>query len=170
MDQTFYLYPQSIQIIDIPNLPTATPRQAVLSMALLKFALLAVLACSGLLSSAVVAQKGGHNDLALRLQAVSSGGGGTIDCWNSLLELKSCTGEVILFFLNGETYLGQSCCRAIRVIQDQCWPDMLTAIGFTPHEGDVLKGYCMAADPHPKITSPTAAASSPPPCVAATAG
>ncbi|KMZ61071.1 Egg cell-secreted protein 1.2 [Zostera marina] len=132
-----------------------------MAMASLKSALFAVLVCC-LLSSIVGQQE--YHDLAIRLEAIS-GGGTTIDCWNSLIELKSCTGEVILFFLNGETYLGQSCCRAIRVIQEQCWPDMLTAIGFTPHEDDVLKGYCIAADDHrPNITSPTATKSTPPPC------
>nr|CAD1839877.1 unnamed protein product [Ananas comosus var. bracteatus] len=33
---------------------------------------------------------------------------GLTQCWDSLVELRSCTGEVILFFLNGETYLGRA--------------------------------------------------------------
>ncbi|PKA65670.1 Egg cell-secreted protein 1.1 [Apostasia shenzhenica] len=68
-------------------------------------------------------------------------------CWESLVELRSCSGEVILFFLNGETYLGPSCCRAIRVIEKRCWAAdaMLAALGFTSQEGDVLRGYCDAA-------------------------
>ncbi|CAL9155402.1 unnamed protein product [Musa hybrid cultivar] len=78
-------------------------------------------------------------------------------CWDSLMELRSCTGEVILFFLNGETYLGPSCCRAIRVIVHHCWTAevMLAALGFTPQEGDVLRGYCDA--------EASAGASPPPP-------
>ncbi|RZR73983.1 hypothetical protein MUK42_35230 [Musa troglodytarum] len=73
------------------------------------------------------------------------------------MELRSCTGEVILFFLNGETYLGPSCCRAIRVIVHHCWAAevMLAALGFTPQEGDVLRGYCDA--------EASAGASPPPP-------
>nr|CAD1835298.1 unnamed protein product [Ananas comosus var. bracteatus] len=55
--------------------------------------------------------------LSARLQS-----DGMKQCWDSLVELRSCTGEVILFFLNGETYLGPSCCRAIRVIEHHCWP------------------------------------------------
>lgn len=71
---------------------------------------------------------------------------GMIECWDSLLELRACTGEVILFFLNGETNLGPSCCAAIRIIEHRCWPAMLTTLGFTPEQGDVLTDYCDASD------------------------
>ncbi|KAL5210740.1 hypothetical protein ABZP36_006363 [Zizania latifolia] len=69
-------------------------------------------------------------------------------CWEVLMEIKSCTGEIILFFLNGEAYLGPSCCRAIRVIERSCWAAdaMMSVIGFTPEEGDMLKDYCDADD------------------------
>ncbi|XP_047084252.1 egg cell-secreted protein 1.1-like [Lolium rigidum] len=75
-------------------------------------------------------------------------GEGPQQCWESLMDIKSCTGEIILFFLNGEAYLGPGCCRAIRVIEQRCWAAdaMLTVIGFTPEEGDMLKGYCDAGD------------------------
>ncbi|KAM0954601.1 putative Egg cell-secreted protein 1.1/1.5 [Dioscorea sansibarensis] len=71
------------------------------------------------------------------------GSEGMAKCWESLLALKSCTGEVILFFLNGETYLGPSCCKAIRVIEHHCWAAeaMLAALGFTPEEGDALRCF-----------------------------
>ncbi|KAI3974237.1 hypothetical protein MKX01_011653 [Papaver californicum] len=59
--------------------------------------------------------------------------------------LQSTGGEIILFFLNGETRLGSSCCRAIHVIQHSCWPAMLGSLGFTQEEGDILRGYCDAA-------------------------
>ncbi|KAL3527929.1 hypothetical protein ACH5RR_012585 [Cinchona calisaya] len=81
-------------------------------------------------------------------------------CWESLFELKSCTGEVILFFHNGETYLGQSCCRAIRIIEHQCWPSMLGSLGYTTEEGDILRDYCDASDDgddsgrNPRLPSP----------------
>ncbi|XP_062209216.1 egg cell-secreted protein 1.3-like [Phragmites australis] len=75
-------------------------------------------------------------------------GEGSQQCWEVLVEIKSCTGEIILFFLNGEAYLGPGCCRAIRVIEQRCWAAdaMLSVIGFTPEEGDMLKGYCDAGD------------------------
>lgn len=80
------------------------------------------------------------------------------NCWESLFQLQACAGEVVLFFLNGETYLGPSCCRAIRFIEHECWPDMLGSLGFTTEEGDVLQGYCDAsvhsppAQPSPPAT------------------
>ncbi|GLT75614.1 hypothetical protein SLA2020_473230 [Shorea laevis] len=64
------------------------------------------------------------------------------NCWDSLIQLQSCTGEVILFFINGETYLGHACCEAIRTIGHKCWPNMLDTLGFTTEEGDILQGYC----------------------------
>ncbi|KAM0859585.1 hypothetical protein ACQ4PT_047103 [Festuca glaucescens] len=75
-------------------------------------------------------------------------GEGPQQCWEALMDIKSCTGEIILFFLNGEAYLGPGCCRAIRVIELRCWAAdaMLSVIGFTPEEGDMLKGYCDAGD------------------------
>ncbi|XVF37205.1 hypothetical protein REPUB_Repub19eG0126400 [Reevesia pubescens] len=63
-------------------------------------------------------------------------------CWESLIQIQACTGEVILFFLNGETYLGESCCYAIHTIGHQCWPNMLETLGYTTEEGDILQGYC----------------------------
>ncbi|KQK06729.1 hypothetical protein BRADI_2g28070v3 [Brachypodium distachyon] len=65
-------------------------------------------------------------------------------CWESLMEIRSCTGEIVLFFLNGEAYLGPGCCRAVRAIERLCWAAdaMLSVIGLTPEEGDMLKGYC----------------------------
>ncbi|KAI4970430.1 egg cell-secreted protein 1.1-like [Hordeum vulgare subsp. vulgare] len=82
-------------------------------------------------------------DLADRLEGAVSQ-----QCWETLLHIKSCTGEIILFFLNGEAYLGPGCCRAIRAIEQRCWAAdlMLSVIGFTPEEGDMLKGYCDAGD------------------------
>ena len=82
-------------------------------------------------------------DLAERLQGV-----GQQQCWEILMDIRSCTGEIILFFLNGEAYLGPGCCRAIRIIERRCWAAdlMLSVIGFTPEEGDMLKAYCDAGD------------------------
>ncbi|XP_026400815.1 egg cell-secreted protein 1.4-like [Papaver somniferum] len=85
--------------------------------------------------------EGSPISLAARLQSTGS----YSECWDSLMELQACTGEVILFFLNGETHLGNNCCRAIHVIQHSCWPAMLGSLGFTQEEGDILRGYCDAA-------------------------
>ncbi|MFS7952995.1 putative Prolamin-like domain-containing protein [Helianthus anomalus] len=87
-----------------------------------------------------------HSDesLVVRLQAEKDSGGLT-DCWNALLELKSCTNEIVLFFLNGDSYLTMDCCRAIRTITYGCWPSMLTSLGFTSEQGDILQGYCGGA-------------------------
>uniref|UniRef100_A0A0E0KCI3 Prolamin-like domain-containing protein n=1 Tax=Oryza punctata TaxID=4537 RepID=A0A0E0KCI3_ORYPU len=81
-------------------------------------------------------------------------------CWEVLMEIKSCTGEIILFFINGEAYLGPGCCRAIRVIEQSCWATdaMLSVIGFTPEEGDMLKGYCDAGDEHKPSPPPASPA------------
>ncbi|KAK9134438.1 hypothetical protein Syun_013768 [Stephania yunnanensis] len=92
-------------------------------------------------------------DLQARLfLGIGEGGeaeGGLVNCWNSLVELRSCTNEILLFFLNGESYLGLDCCRAIRVITHHCWPSMLTSLGFTAEEGDILRGYCDASPSAP---------------------
>ncbi|KAJ4949962.1 hypothetical protein NE237_026794 [Protea cynaroides] len=119
-------------------------------MALNKFLTLLVISCFIGAIAMVAARelppiKPGQ-DLASRLE---SGGGGMVECWNALLELRSCTNEIILFFLNGEAYLGFDCCRAIRVITRECWPSMLTNLGFTAEEGDILDGYCDASSPSP---------------------
>ncbi|BFG35143.1 hypothetical protein CerSpe_214170 [Prunus speciosa] len=81
------------------------------------------------------------------------------NCWDSLFQLHACSGEVVMFFLNGETYLGHGCCVVIRTIEHQCWPALLGTLGFTTEETDVLKGYCDEAD---HIQSPPVRPPSPP--------
>ncbi|XP_062099693.1 egg cell-secreted protein 1.1-like [Humulus lupulus] len=85
------------------------------------------------------------------------------NCWDSLIQLQSCTGEVILFFLNGETYLGPSCCHAIRIIGNHCWPAMFGTIGFTTQEVDLLQGYCDHEETTPHSPPPPPSPSSPSP-------
>ncbi|PRQ25531.1 egg cell-secreted protein 1.3-like [Rosa rugosa] len=79
-------------------------------------------------------------------------------CWESLFQLQACSKEVVLFFLNGETYLGDGCCKAIRTIEHQCWPALLGSLGLTTEETDILKGYCDEAD---QIQSPPTSPSPP---------
>ncbi|KAL1294826.1 hypothetical protein HN51_055670 [Arachis hypogaea] len=88
--------------------------------------------------------------LALRLKLEGSG------CWESLFQLQACTGEIIMFFLNGETYLGQGCCQAIRVVGHDCWPNVVGSLGFTDEETDILQGFCdgeVSHAPPPAIVS-----------------
>ncbi|KAF6167579.1 hypothetical protein GIB67_031162 [Kingdonia uniflora] len=92
--------------------------------------------------------KRGHN-LAARLNNEGEGGFG--DCWNALFELKSCANEIVLFFLNGEGYIGQECCRSIRIITRQCWPSMFISLGFTAEEGNILRGHCDASPAVPSL-------------------
>ncbi|KDO48954.1 hypothetical protein CISIN_1g047808mg [Citrus sinensis] len=71
-------------------------------------------------------------DLATRLEA----SGGLTKCWNALMELKSCSNEI--------ADIGPDCCRAIDIITRNCWSAMLTSLGFTAEEGNILRGYCDA--------------------------
>ncbi|XP_054817880.1 egg cell-secreted protein 1.3-like [Prosopis cineraria] len=96
--------------------------------------------------------------LAARLKVAggdAAAGGEPNKCWDSLFQLQACAGEVISFFLSGETHLGPGCCRAIRVVGHDCWPAMLGSLGFTVQEAEVLLGYCDGGDEdEPGIHSP----------------
>ncbi|XP_024045681.1 egg cell-secreted protein 1.4-like [Citrus clementina] len=71
--------------------------------------------------------------------------GGLTKCWNALMELKSCSNEIVIFFLNNKADIGPYRCRAIDIITRNCWPAMLTSLGFTAEEGNILRGYCDAS-------------------------
>ncbi|KAL5820599.1 hypothetical protein ACOSQ3_022481 [Xanthoceras sorbifolium] len=94
------------------------------------------------------------------LIANTAASGGQAECWNALLEIKSCSNEIILFFLNGQADIGSDCCRAIAIITRNCLPAMLTSLGFTAEEGNILRGYCDAS-PAPVAVAPVATTSSP---------
>ncbi|XP_044469672.1 egg cell-secreted protein 1.3-like [Mangifera indica] len=94
--------------------------------------------------------KPGYN-LAERLVASR----GLTECWHAFFELKSCTNEIILFFLNGEASLGGDCCNAVDIITRNCWPGMLISLGFTAEEGNLLAEYC-DAPPAPGAAPPVA--------------
>ncbi|KAK4790867.1 hypothetical protein SAY86_031280 [Trapa natans] len=87
-------------------------------------------------------------DLAARLRLIDDQE--PPSCWESLFQIQSCTGEVILFFINGETYLGPKCCAAIRAIEHDCWPDLLSSLGYTTEETNVLEEYCDGSELGPK--------------------
>ncbi|XP_066388940.1 egg cell-secreted protein 1.3-like [Miscanthus floridulus] len=120
-----------------------------------RLSLLAALTCLALLAASTAAQRAppmafapssspsvrGLPALAERLEGAEAQ-----QCWEALVEIKSCTGEIIILFIKGEAFLGPGCCSAIRVIEQSCWAadSVLSIIGFTPQEGDMLKGYCNA--------------------------
>nr|XP_043633056.1 egg cell-secreted protein 1.2-like [Erigeron canadensis] len=97
--------------------------------------------------------------------------GGSPGCWDTVFELQACTGEMILFFINGETYLGRDCCRAIQKSEKLCWPSLMRSLGFTSKEDDILHGYCDVSDngdvpttmPPPRTSSPPPRTATPPP-------
>lgn len=116
---------------------------------------LSVLTCLALLAASTAAHRPAPTDFApspsvrgLQALAERLEGAEAQQCWEALVEIKSCTGEIIILFIKGEAFLGPGCCRAIRVIEHSCWAadSMLSIIGFTPQEGDMLKGYCDAGD------------------------
>jgi hypothetical protein len=84
------------------------------------------------------------------IQQAADGAGGqgggwwTMECWSAVTELRSCTNEIVLFLLSGDSYLGPDCCIAIRTITRHCWPTMLASVGFTAEEADILRGFCDA--------------------------
>ncbi|CAM8909392.1 unnamed protein product [Rhodiola kirilowii] len=80
--------------------------------------------------------------LVARLRLNQDDSASNNSCWDSLFKLQSCTGEVILFFLNGETQLGPDCCKAVGLIEEMCWPNLISSLGFTDEEEEVLRGYC----------------------------
>lgn len=79
-----------------------------------------------------------------------SGAGNLLDCWNAGLELKSCTDEIVKFFLSqtGTTEpavkggIDKDCCGAIELIVKDCWSVMFTSLGLTTMEGNNLREYC----------------------------
>ena len=80
-------------------------------------------------------------DLATRLEA----SGGLTECWNALMELKSCSNKIVIFFLNSQVDIGLNCCCAIDIITRNCGSAMLTSLKFTAEEGNILRGYCDAS-------------------------
>ncbi|KAK9189358.1 hypothetical protein WN944_020765 [Citrus x changshan-huyou] len=80
-------------------------------------------------------------DLATRLEA----SGGLTECWNALMELKSWSNEIVIFFLNSQADIGlivAALLISLPVIAGlQCSPlsDSL------PKKWNLLRGYCDAS-------------------------
>lgn len=100
---------------------------------------------AALVSSASVAESRLVSNPSSSLLARLKLEGEPSNCWDSLWQLQACSGEIVTFFINGETYLGHGCCQAIRVIGHDCWPNIVASLGFTNEETDVLEGYCEEA-------------------------
>ncbi|CAA0816365.1 Egg cell-secreted protein 1.1 [Striga hermonthica] len=114
------------------------------SKLLLSLVLASLLVSSSTISARKINPRSTASTLSARLKLDQHNPDGTGTCWDALFELQSCSGEVVLFFLNGETQLGPACCGAIRTIEHECWPSMLGSLGITAEESDVLRGYCDA--------------------------
>ncbi|GKE66744.1 egg cell-secreted protein 1.2-like protein [Tanacetum coccineum] len=67
------------------------------------------------------------------------------DCWIALYDVKSCSNEISSYFKNGTVDIGPSCFQAVKTITHDCWPNLLTMLGFTLEETNVLRGYCDAS-------------------------
>ncbi|KAJ9177756.1 hypothetical protein P3X46_012935 [Hevea brasiliensis] len=113
----------------------------------------------GLILACIAASGTSARDLFINPEARVETSNNLVDCWNALLEIKSCSNEIVLFFLNGTADIGPECCRSIAIITRKCWPAMLTTLGFTAEEGNILRGYCDAASYSPTAAPPLAAAS-----------
>ncbi|XP_019237024.1 PREDICTED: egg cell-secreted protein 1.4-like [Nicotiana attenuata] len=71
--------------------------------------------------------------------------GSILECWNAHGEIKSCTNEIVAYFTIGKIDIDLPCCQAISVITHHCWPTMLSTLGFTPEQTNILRGYCDAS-------------------------
>ncbi|KAI3919895.1 hypothetical protein MKW98_001151 [Papaver atlanticum] len=100
--------------------------------------------------------------LAVRLNGEA--GDGLAECWSALSEVHSCTKEIIVLFLDhGETNLSFECCRAVSTLCHDCWPSMLTSLGFTSGESGTLRDHCDTSPSVPPQSTPTYVVSPPRP-------
>ncbi|KAJ4897247.1 Egg cell-secreted protein 1.5 [Raphanus sativus] len=116
-----------------------------------KLSLLTFLTVSYLISTVhIIIIAEARNLLTATVAADHSGAGNLIECWNAALELKSCTDEIVKFFIsrNGTAEPGVSagidkdCCGAIGLIVKECRSVMFTSLGLTTMEGNMISEYC----------------------------
>ncbi|KAK1441303.1 hypothetical protein QVD17_07150 [Tagetes erecta] len=67
------------------------------------------------------------------------------DCWTAIYDVKTCGNEIASYFKNGTIDIGDSCCHAIKTVTRDCWPNLLSLVGITIEERNILRGYCDAA-------------------------
>lgn len=79
------------------------------------------------------------------IAAMLQNSGELANCWNTLKDLKSCSNEIVSFFINRRGGLDPCCCRVIATISHTCWPAILSSFGFTPKHGVILQSHCHAA-------------------------
>ncbi|XP_059624788.1 egg cell-secreted protein 1.4-like [Cornus florida] len=78
-------------------------------------------------------------------------------CLNALIEIRSCSNEIVLYFVNSQTDISPTCCQAIQtMITHHCCSDMMTSLGFTAEEGHILKEYCDESSSSAPAPSPSA--------------
>ena len=61
------------------------------------------------------------------------------------MDLKSCSNEIVSFFINRCGSLDPCCCRVISTISHTCWPAILSSFGFTHTHDVILQSHCHAA-------------------------
>ena len=95
--------------------------------------------------------------VAAKDESRNSTNGTLANCWNAIAEIKSCGNEITAYFNNGTIDIGVPCCQAIKMITLHCWPSMLSVLGITPDQCNILVGYCdasAAAAPAPSSSMP----------------
>ncbi|KAG5249889.1 egg cell-secreted protein [Salix suchowensis] len=99
------------------------------------FLFAAVLACISLDGAKARPLAASISNLSARLKLDEE----SPNCWDSLFQLQACTGEIVLFFLDGETRLGHSCCQALSTVGEHCWPNMIGTLGLLLKRAKFLK-------------------------------
>ncbi|TXG60494.1 hypothetical protein EZV62_015067 [Acer yangbiense] len=106
----------------------------------LKNVLLIILAFTCFIASGTATSRSSRNIVNLHIKPGSNlqvrleTSGGLAECWTALMELKSCTNEIVLFFLNGQANIGPDCCRAIDQLENYI-ADMRSSIEFSELNG-----------------------------------
>lgn len=81
-------------------------------------------------------------------------GGEALDCLTALYRIKSCSNEILAYFAKGAIDITPPCCEAITLITHQCWPAVLSTIGYGPNQVYILRGYCDAAASYAPVFGP----------------
>lgn len=67
-----------------------------------------------------------------------------LDCWTALYKIRSCSNEIVAYFVDGSIDIDPPCCESIALITHHCWPAVLGVLGYGPDQTDILRGYCDA--------------------------
>ncbi|MED6215801.1 hypothetical protein PIB30_001418 [Stylosanthes scabra] len=84
------------------------------------------------------------------------GAGEHTDCLKSLVELRSCSNEILHYFTNGGVDLiSYHCCCAISVITHNCWPTwLLNHHGYIKRRSALLQPSSLAPPVTPEVPNP----------------